>query len=48
MNNRRTSEHQTRVVELRRSNAAQRHVPKHRKGTRRARKNSAIREAREG
>lgn len=36
------------MQELRRSNAAQRHVPKHRKGTRRARKNSAIREAREG
>ena len=36
------------MQELRRSNAAQRHVPKHRKETRRARKNSAIREAREG
>ena len=36
------------MQELRRSNAAQRHVPQHRKGTRRARKNSAIREAREG
>lgn len=36
------------MQELRRSNAAQRHVPKHRKGTRRARKNSAIQEAREG
>ena len=35
------------MQELRRSNAAQRHVPKHRKGTRRARKNAAIREARE-
>ena len=35
------------MQELRRSNAAQRHVPKHRKGTRRARKSAVIREERE-
>lgn len=34
------------MQELRRSNAAQRHVPKHRKGTRSARKGTAIKESR--
>ena len=33
---------------LRRSNAAQRHTPKPRKGTRSARKGTAIRESRNG